>query len=408
MNKYILSIIIPTRNRQKYALAAAKQVLSATNNDVQLLIQDNSDTDSLKAEIEAISSLQRIKYNHSPGVFSFVGNFSKAVELADGEYLCIIGDDDGINPEIVTFVNWASANNIEAISPEIKLNYIWPNTGIGYFEKDAGNLMITNFGTGAKLFNTEKEIIKLLNSGGQNYLTYNLVKIYHGIVKKTAMDKVKAITGNYFGGLSPDIFSSIALSLVVKKVLKIDHPLTIPGVCKTSGSGQSATGGHVGRLEDAPHFVGHYEYNWSDLVPRFYCVETIWADSALNALAEMKRADLVEKFNVHSLAAYCLFYHPKFKEQTQSNYLRYCKGQEIKTIEMKKKLALAFMLGPYKGILLKAWKKLIRRKGFVEKYEEVNSIEDAEKVFYNYRTGKKLTIHNTIRVLEAGSKVSNH
>src|SRR5690606_32572452 len=104
--------------------------------------------------------------------------------IADGEYLCMIGDDDGINPEIEEIVNWAKEKSIEAISPIISLNYIWPGTGMDYFKRDSGNLMITSFDSSIKFYDTKSELNKLLSNGGQNYLNYNLAKIYHGIVTK--------------------------------------------------------------------------------------------------------------------------------------------------------------------------------------------------------------------------------
>ncbi|MBC8643932.1 glycosyltransferase family 2 protein [Flavobacterium lindanitolerans] len=140
--KYILSVIIPTRNRETYAYMSVMHILQTTDDDVQVVIQDNSDTNSLINKFENNEFRNRIKYNYSEGVLSFVDNFSKGVEGADGEYICMIGDDDGINPEIVEVVRWAKENGIEAITPEIRLNYIWPNTGISYYKNDNGNLMI--------------------------------------------------------------------------------------------------------------------------------------------------------------------------------------------------------------------------------------------------------------------------
>lgn len=397
---YLLSIIIPTRNRENYAYAAAIQILESTNDDVQVVLQDNSDSALLIDKFKDSGYLHRIKYNHSSGILSFVDNFSKGVEEADGEYLCMIGDDDGINPEIVDFVYWAKSKNIEAISPEIRLNYIWPNTGISYYKKDTGNLMIVKFDLKYNYYDTRKEIEKLLSSGGQNYLQYNLVKIYHGIVTKAAMEKVKTITGRYFGGLSPDIYSSVALSLVIDKVLKIDYPLTIPGVCRKSGSGHSSTGRHHGKLEDAPQLVGHVNYKWSSLVPRFYSVETLWADSALASLKEMKREDLVDKFDVAALSAYCFYEHKEFNDFTTVNYSNYCNQRHLNSIEKKIFLYMGYIKGPCKDLLNKLYGKFTRSSDAVRKFDGIKDILEAEKILKNYLKQKELSIEIVISKLE--------
>lgn len=389
--KYILSVIIPTRNREIYAYTSIMHVLQTTDDDVQVVVQDNSDTNSLIDKFENSEFKDRIKYSHSKGILSFVDNFSRGVEEADGEYLCIIGDDDGINPEIVKVVRWAKDNNIEAITPEIRLNYIWPNTGISYYKNDNGNLMIVNFNLEAKFYETKKELQKLLDSGGQNYLKYNLVKIYHGIVNKTAMDRVKQISGRYFGGLSPDIYSSVALSLVIDKVLKVDYPLTIPGVCRKSGAGHSSTGRHHGKLEDAPQLVGHTNYQWSSLVPRFYSVETLWADSALAGFVEMKRDDLVKKFNVPTLSAYCFYNYKEFNKFTKMNYRQYCNERKINVISKTKKILKGYIVGPLKDLASRVYNKLTRKKNAIEKFEDIDTIDGAEKILKQYLDRKSLS-----------------
>ena len=73
-------------------------------------------------------------------------------------------------------------------------------------------------------------------------------------MKKECLEEIRTKTGRYFNGLSPDIYSVVALSLVSKNNVFIDYPFTISGICKTSGSADSATGRHTGKWEDAPHF----------------------------------------------------------------------------------------------------------------------------------------------------------
>ena len=74
MNK-LLSVIIPTKNRSYYCLYAVKQILSLDLSNVEICVQDNSDNDSLKEDIQALESPDVI-YNYHPGVLSFVESLS--------------------------------------------------------------------------------------------------------------------------------------------------------------------------------------------------------------------------------------------------------------------------------------------------------------------------------------------
>jgi glycosyltransferase involved in cell wall biosynthesis len=297
VNEYVITILMPTRNRHKWAHQAAMQVLKCPAEDIQLVVQDNSDNNDLECLLKPFASDVRLKYNYSPNALSFVENFGIAMSLADGEYVCIIGDDDGINHEIVELSRWAKSLGLDAILPALSAIYFWPETGL--FQKNVraerGYMSIKKTSAQAWISETRIGLRELLRNGCQNYLSLDLAKVYHGVVKKSRIDYVKQMTGKFFGGLSPDINSAVSLSIAIPKIVCVDYPLTISGMCSKSGSVDSATGKHTGSLADAPHFRGHKNYRWADEVPKYYSVETIWADSALAAVKDMGTHNLLQE-----------------------------------------------------------------------------------------------------------------
>ena len=364
---FILSIIIPTKNRESYIIKAVEQILLINDTRIQIVIQDNGDTPILSEMLSTFKNDVRIKYNYTKGFISFVDNFSLAVELSDGEYICIIGDDDGVVPQIVNVVEWAKRNNIEAIKPELNAVYFWPNSESINDKIDNGNLIINKITCKAKIANPYKEIIKLLNNGCQNYLSLDIVKLYHGIVRKESLNKIKEQTGRYFGGLSPDIYIAVSLSLVIDRLIVIDFPLTISGICNKSGSADSATGKHTGRLEDAPHFRGHANYNWSKLVPEFYSVETIWADSALAAIQDLNKTDLYREFNITALTSYCKRRYPQYKDIIMNHY------NKIIVNYNRYKLRIDYIAFFMNHFMKRAIRKVKQRKGDIV---NINSVEN--------------------------------
>lgn len=318
MSTPLLSILIPTRNRQEYALLVASHILKIDDSRFQVIIYDNSDSNKLEALLSDCLIDPRIKYFYNGAVLSFVDNFSLGIEKCEGEYITIIGDDDGINPLIMNIVSWASKNEIEAITPSLPLVYNWPGSGAN-FETGNGRLNISDISCQAIFWDTKREVIKFLENGCLNYLSFNLAKVYHGLIRRSVLEKIKDKTGKYIGGLSPDIYLSIATSLLVEKVLVIQYPLTISGICKKSGSSDSASGKHTGELIQAPHFIGHENYIWSKNIPAFYSVETIWADSALGAIRDLKGNNLIRHFRIDILSAQCLKLHPQFRSLIVKN-----------------------------------------------------------------------------------------
>ena len=304
LNTPLLSIVIATKNREYYCIEAIKSILLIDSDKIQLAIADNSDTNEIETFIKSMGD-SRINYIYDNSPTSAIANFNRAMELATGEYLCIIGDDDGINPDLIEVANWASQNDIDALNGTIVANYRWEGTGAPdtFFTKMTGStLTITPFSGEAKFVETKDALEEFMKNGCTNYADYDLPRLYHGIVKKKYFDILKAETGDYLKGLSPDIYSSVALATKIKRTVLLDYPITIPGVCGQSASiieGQKKSNSR--KIEDIPSLKNRGEYVWSEYVPRFYCVQTIWADSGFAALKELKREDLINKFSRHGL-----------------------------------------------------------------------------------------------------------
>ena len=368
MNKYLISIVIPTKNRQKYCIEVVKQIVSLKLEDLQIVIQDNSDEDKLKEEILKLKC-DDILYNYCDKTLSFVDNFSLALSLSSGEYVCMIGDDDGILPNIIKATKYIKANRIDALIPGLNSVYIWPSEHPIVKGGENGYLCLSYIKNKGKLIDCSKGLHDLMNKGGQEYQSLDLPRIYHGIIKKTILDQVKEMTGNYFSGLTPDIYMSTALSLICEKVYKVEFPVTVSGICLKSGSANSATGKHTGKLEDAPHFIGHDGYIWAQKVPKIYSVESIWADTVLHALNDFNAKKEQDKFRIDVLDAICLKKYPQFSNEIISHASSYGFS----------KFRLLLLGNYYKYLLFvkRVFRRLLRKKGEVKKYYNIPDINKA-------------------------------
>lgn len=300
----LLSIVIATKNREFYCIEAIKSILSINSDKIEIAIADNSDSDRIKVFVGNLNS-DKIRYMYDNSPTSSIANFNRAMSMATGAYICMIGDDDGINPDIVQITEWALKNDIDAVFGSMCANYRWEGTGAPdtLFTKMTGStLTITPFTGKAEIVDVNKSLKRFMMNGCTNYADYKLPRLYHGIVKKVFFDLLKSETGEYLKGLSPDIYSSLALAFKINTLVFLDYPITIPGVCGVSTSiieGQKKANSK--KIEDIPHLKNRGDYVWSEYVPRFYCVQTIWADSGFAALKEFGRDDLIRNFSRHNL-----------------------------------------------------------------------------------------------------------
>lgn len=375
-NEYLLSIVIPTRNRQKYALESIKQILSCTGKETQIVIQDNSDENILENETVILDN-ERIKYAYESKILSFVDNFEAGVRLSDGEYVTLLGDDDGVLSSIVEIANWAHENEVDAITSKINATYYWPHSGAKNYKctEDTGYLRINSYDNTISSRDSIRTLKKVLHNGCQFYHSSGLPKIYHGLVKNEILKKIINKNGKLFSGLSPDIYSSFAIALTIDKVAVVDYPFTIDGNCPKSGAGAQAQGKHTGKLKDAPHFQGHNNYEWNKLVPEVYSVQTIWADSGLAALIDFGEKELLKEFNVEMLTAFTISNNKKIKEETFESYKKITgKGNIVAKIS----LFFAYLKGPLPNLAQRAFRRIIGLGQVGTIINNVSNIKQAE------------------------------
>lgn len=380
----LFSIIIPTRNRQKYCLESVISILKEFNEKCNLVIQDNSSNNSLKIQIENLND-PRIIYNYNPIQLSFIDNFEEALNLSNAKYFCILGDDDSITKDIVQIVEWMDVNQIESLASTKVVDYIWPNDDIEKY-KD-GIISIPSYNGGIEFIDLEHNLKELVKDGFLFYQKYNLPRTYHGIIKRSAIDEVKKISGRYFDGLTPDIYSTVALSTVVKKHCVLDYPFSIAGACPASATVNATVGGHSGKLRDAPHFRNRGEYVWEKSVPEYYSVETIWAETAIKALKNMLRDDLLIYFNNYRLYIYGIFINRKYIfELSISKTLLVYKNLGVKQISHYFNLLKA---------VFKIGHKLFYKKLFIRKetnnsslvFKNIATLEEAKiKIIINLKS----------------------
>ena len=123
MKEPLLSIVIPTRNRQKYCIAAIKDILSYNDTSFELCIQDNSDDDSLADYIKHNIRDKRLKYKYISKQLASIFNINDSLFLATGKYVILIGDDDTILSNIFDVVKWADSNGYDSLCPKVVVDY---------------------------------------------------------------------------------------------------------------------------------------------------------------------------------------------------------------------------------------------------------------------------------------------
>lgn len=368
----LLSIVIPTRDREYYCISAIKEILAYERNDFELVICDNSDSDEIKKYL-INNPDTRTKYKHIGGRINSVINMDTAMRMATGEYVCMIGDDDTILPSIFKVAELAKANNYDNVTPNKMVSYIWPkpgeNNGVLSWSTTAINCEI-------KTYKCEEQLQKFVRNGVINYEDF-IPRVYHGLVKRSLLEKVFEKTGHMIGGLSPDIYMSISTACVSESFVVIEKPFTIAGACPRSYTAVDSQGGNRGNIEENPQLYKRGAYIWDKRIPRVLTSQTIWTETAMKAFEEMDRHDLITHFNQGYLFAEML--------RKNQSFAKILFSPIFKTTLVSSRLCVIYSFISY--YVVKSIKKIFRKKTLTV---SVNNIEDMDVAVERYNEYKKV------------------
>ncbi|VVE21485.1 glycosyltransferase family 2 protein [Pandoraea fibrosis] len=318
----LLSIVIPTSNRQQYLFSVIEALLSITQ--AQVVVRDNSDQPLPETRLKPLLDSSRVIYAFDPVKVSVVENFERALSLAEGEYLMFIGDDDCVGPSVEAIAAWAKANAVEAVvsyTDRFIANYFWPGVRSKFFgDRYQGKLFFAPVSGKAEIIDTKRAISSAAARPGGGLRS--MPRAYHGLVSRALVDEIIKSNGRLFGGVSPDIYSAVMISSMAKKAARIDYPFVLPGASVPSTAGEGAARQDLDDLRSRDHIKRFGPtLVWDDNVPEFYSPENVWTYSLQCALRDGKLSQVVINFPRLYIRAY--FQYPGRREEIKRTAKRW-------------------------------------------------------------------------------------
>lgn len=382
----ILSIIVPTKNRYKFIKAIIDKFMQCkfVDDEIELVIQDNSDSNDEIVEFLKDKREGHVVYNYTPGNLSVSDNFSIGIEASRGEYICMLGDDDGFTKYIREIAIWMHRNDIESVIFN-KAHYKWPDALKAkgkrrIFELETPSLAIHKCEGQLITFTPMNELLYVAQQGFTQL--GNMPQVYHGIVKRDCFNKIKKLTGTYFPGASPDMANGVALSLVVESHVLINAPIVFSGQNAVSAGGHGLRKKHVGKIGDITFLPKNIESIWDSRIPRIWTAQTIYAETAIESLREMHRLDVIDNLNWEYLYARFIVDHPDLYKLVIPLIFQVNKGKLWKSV-VKQRIRL---LGRYPMYVLRK----LTNQDLDEKYNDIEDTIEAASVIEQYIDSNQL------------------
>ena len=375
----LLSIIVPTRNRARYAISMIESILELEGDDFELVVSDNSDDRVVSEWVAQRSRDPRLVYERVTGVLSMTANHNHAFAMARGEFVCLIGDDDTVLASLLAGCRWAHQQKLDALTPDTPIRYCWPDLVHWYWgNRQGGKLYADKWEGRVWDGDPRREAFACMRRGGHG--TGWLPKVYHGIVRRALLEDLKSETGAYCFGVSPDVYMAMALARKVKRQACTDMPLTIPGSSGGSNSGRAAKKQHHGDLRNDPHMAAFGDVIWIDGNPKFFSIETVWAQAALEAVRRANWEEMQAAFDFAYLYALCLVRHAEYLHEIASAVSERASTPGIS----KMSLWLSIALRMFRILAVKGWyyaKRIMRPtpRGYSREYSGYQDIRSASE-----------------------------
>ena len=307
-DSFLLSIAIPTKDRYETLIPIIDYFSSFNQDLVEIVIQDNSINNSpVKKKLTNLSTHKNFKYYHSQENLSVVENFDQAILHCSGEFICSIGDDDGVMPYIDKVAQWMKRNNIQCVTG-YKPHYYWPGQRPSYFsDKKQGILNFEKNNYKVDSINPQQELNKVLYKGGTEM--GKLPSVYHGIIHRSLLAKLKNLSNSFFPGPSPDMASAVGLTRFKSNSVYINFPVFISGKQPKSTGGQGTIHKHIAPISEVKHLPKKTCENWEEKIPKYWTGETIYAQTIISALENTGKYNLISKLNYSYLYARILVFH---------------------------------------------------------------------------------------------------
>jgi hypothetical protein len=225
----LLSVVVPTLDRPdtlRHALAT--MACQPADADCEFIVQNNGGNPEI-AEMVAGLKDERFKHFASGTVLTMTDNWETALGHASGEYVTFIGDDDALMPyACATVTGILSRRAIDLLSWRA-YTYHWPN----YYHPAFRNRLLAEIDltSSATRVSSRNELARIF--GFQAHYAH-LPMIYNSFVRRSVIDRMRAIGGRYFIGLSPDVASGIANAALTDSFVRLSRPLGMAGISRHS------------------------------------------------------------------------------------------------------------------------------------------------------------------------------
>ncbi len=233
------SVVIPTRERADTLRFALQTCLDQTFDDYEVIVSDNCSSPATKAAVDELAS-PKVRYVRTPEPVAMSRNWEFGVAHARGEYVLLIGDDDGLLPHALRELDGLARRYSAKAIRWGAAYYTWPTVAL----PGQGDYLRLPLGCALR----ERDGADVIREVAAFRAFYtDLPMLYNAAVRRDVLDDLRRAAGSVFPHPIPDVYSGFAVAHAAGRFLSTSVPMTVSG--QSGASNGVATLFHRGRSD---------------------------------------------------------------------------------------------------------------------------------------------------------------
>ncbi len=221
MNHIKFSVVIPTRERAETLQHCLRTCLDQNFDDYEVVVSDNGSSPATRKVVDEAGST-KVQYFRTPRALSLASSWDFAVSHARGEYVLLIGDDDGLLPHSLAELDKLTRESRHQVIRWDAAFYTWPNCAL------TGEANYLRIPLGIETVEIDSvDAIDDVISFRQLYTI--LPMIYNSAIHKDVLAAIRTRTGRLFSNRYADVYSGFSTAYIAGRYLSIDLPMSVSG-----------------------------------------------------------------------------------------------------------------------------------------------------------------------------------
>jgi len=228
----LFSVLLPTFNRLEYLRYAIETVRRQDYPDWEVIVSDNCSAEDIASYVQALAD-PRIKYFRTESFVPVTENWNKALAHSSGDYVVMLGDDDGLLPGYFStllrvFAEFPDPDFVYVSAFFFAYPGVLPEAPRGFLRRDR-NLVLTE----QKAFWLSRERAREIAMGYLDFRMPVASNMQFSLISRRMIVRMTA-SGSFFRSPYPDFYATPMLFLTSSRILIYPVPMVVVGITPKS------------------------------------------------------------------------------------------------------------------------------------------------------------------------------